>query len=86
MSYKSVQRWRKKILLTGTESVIDATKLGRPVTVTCKTNVSKVREIIETDGRYIIRNIAKGVGISLSQMHLILKRRKIPVEWIPHIY
>ena len=39
-------------------SVKDAAKYGRPVTVTGKTTVSKVREIIESDGRYTIRDIA----------------------------
>ena len=51
VSYETVRRWRKKFL-TGTESVKDAAKSGRPVTVTGKANVSKVREIIESDGRY----------------------------------
>ena len=34
-----------------------------------RVNVSKVREIIESDGRYTIRDIAKAVGISLSRVH-----------------
>ena len=49
-------------------------KSGRPVTATGKINVSKVREIIENDGRYTIRAISKPVGISLSRVHFILKR------------
>jgi hypothetical protein len=36
-------------------------KFDRPVTVTGRTNVSEVREIIESDGRYMIRDIAKAV-------------------------
>ena len=67
-----VRSWRQKFL-TGTESVKDAAKSGQPVTVTGKNNVSKVKAIIESDGRYMIRNIAKAVGISLSQVHFILK-------------
>ena len=44
-------------ILTGTESVKDAAKSGRPVTVTGKTNVSKVKDRIESDGRYTTRDI-----------------------------
>ena len=55
-------------------SVKGATKSGRSVTATGKTNVSNVREIIENDGRYTIRDIVKAVGISLSSLHFILKR------------
>lgn len=54
-------RLRTKFL-TGTVSVKDAAKFGRPVTITGKANVSKAREIIESDGRYMIHNIAKAVG------------------------
>lgn len=36
------------------------------MTVTGKANVANVKKIIESDGRYTIRNIAKFVGISLS--------------------
>ncbi|XP_062582211.1 histone-lysine N-methyltransferase SETMAR-like [Saccostrea cucullata] len=88
VSYETVHRWRQKFL-TGTESVKDAAKSGRPVTVSGKRNVSKVKEIIESDGRYTVRDIAKAVGISLSRVHFILKRilkvRKISARWIPHI-
>ena len=41
ISYEIVRRWRKKFL-TGTESIKDAAKSGRPVTVTGKANISKV--------------------------------------------
>ena len=57
-----VRRWRKKFL-TGTESVKDAAKSGRPVTVTGKANVSKVKEMIQSGERYTIRDISKGVDI-----------------------
>ena len=72
IAYEIVRRCREKFQ-TGTESVKEATKSRRPVTATGKTNVSKVREIIETDVRYMIHDIAKAVGISLSRVHFILK-------------
>ena len=65
-----------------TESVKDATKSGLPVTIREKTKVSKVRKIIQSDGRCI----ARAVGISLSRVHFILKRslqvRKISATYI----
>lgn len=88
VSYETVRRWKKKFD-TGVESVKDAGKSGRPVTATGKSNVSKVRDMIETDGRHTIRDIARAVGISLSRTHFILKRilkvRKISARWIPHL-
>ena len=51
--------------------------------------MSQDREIIENDGRYTIRDIAKAAGISLSRVYFILKRilkvRKIFARWIPHL-
>lgn len=66
----------RKTILTGTESVKDAAKSGRPVIVkaTGSTNVSKVKVIFESDGRYRIRGFAKAVGILLLPVHFILKR------------
>jgi hypothetical protein len=54
-----------------TESVNNTAKSGRPVTVTGKTIVSKVGLIIDNDDRYSIHDIAKTVGISLSQVYFI---------------
>jgi hypothetical protein len=58
----------RKKFLTGIESVEDASCDSNS-----KTNVSNVREIIESDGRQRIRDIAKAVR-SLLLMHFILKR------------
>ena len=70
--YAAVRRWRKNFH-TFSEFVKETIKSGRPETATGKPNVSKVREILESDGRYIDRGIAKAVGISLSRVHFILK-------------
>ena len=52
-------------------------------------NVSKIKEIIEGDARFTVRDIARKVGISLSTVHLILKKhlkvRKISARWVPHL-
>ena len=53
----------------------DETKSDRPMVVTGKAIVSKIRKIIRSNGRYTICNISKAVGISLW----------ISVRWIPHI-
>ena len=71
----------------GTEFVKDVKNSGRPVNATGKANVSKVKEIIESDGRYTIRDIAKAICISLSLAQFIQKRilkvRQISTRWIP---
>ena len=50
--------------------------------------VSKIKEIIEGDAGFSVRDIARKVGISLSKVHLILKKhfkvRKIFARWVPH--
>ena len=47
------------------------------------------KEIIEGDARYTVRDIARKVGISLSTVHLILKKhlktRKISARLVPHL-
>ena len=51
--------------------------------------VSKIKEIIEGDARFTVCDIAQKVGISLSMVHLILKKhlkvRKISARWVPHL-
>ena len=36
--------------------------------------VSKIKEVIEGDARFIVHGIARKIGISLSTVHLILKK------------
>ena len=62
---------------------------GRPKSASCKEIVSKIKEIIEGDARFTVLDIARKVGISLSTVHLILKKhlkvRKISARWVPHL-
>ena len=71
------------------ESIKNAQKSGRPKFACRKEIVSKMKEIIEGDARFSIRDIARKVGISLSMVHLILKKhlkvRKIFARWVPHL-
>ena len=70
-------------------SIKNAPKSGRPKSASRKEIVSKIKEIIEGDARFTVRDIARKVGISLSTVHLILKKhlkvRKISARWVPHL-
>ena len=88
MSYDTVRRWKKKFE-SGVESIKNAPKSGRPKSASHKDIVSKIKEIIEGDARFTVRDIARKVGISLSTVHLNLKKhlkvRKISATWVPHL-
>ena len=88
MSYDTVRSWKNKFE-SGVESIKNAPKSGRPKFASRKESVSKVKEIIEGDARFKVRDIARKVGISLSTVHLILKKhlkvRKIFARWVPHL-
>ena len=88
VSYDTVRRWKKKFE-SGVESIKNAPKWGRPKSASRKEIVSKIKEIIEGDARFTVRDIARKVGISLSTVHLILKKhlkvRKISARWVPHL-
>ena len=88
MSYDTVRR-SKKQFESGVESIKNAPKSGRPKSASRKEIVSKIKEIIEGDARFTIRDIARKVGISLSTVHLILKKhfkvRKISARWMPQL-
>ena len=83
VSYDTVRRWKKKFD-SGVESIKNA-----PKSASRKEIVSKIKEIIEGDARFTVRDIARKVGISLSTVHLILKKhlkvRKISARWVPHL-
>ena len=88
VSYDTVWQWKKKFE-SGVESIKNAPKLGRPKSASLKEIVSKIKEISEGDARFTVRDIARKVGISLSMVHLILKKhlkvRKISARWVPHL-
>ena len=54
-----------------------------------KKSFPKLKEIIEAEARFTVRDIARKVGISISTVHLILKKhlkvRKKSVRWVPHL-
>ena len=59
---------------SGVESIKNAPKSGRPKFASRKEIGSKIKEIIEGDARFTVSAIARNVGISLSIVHLILKK------------
>ena len=88
VSYDTVRSLKNKFE-SGVESIKNVPKSGRPKLVSRKETVSKIKEIIEGDARFTVRDIARKVGISLSTVHLILKKhlkvRKIFARWVPHL-
>ena len=88
VSYDTVRRWKKKFE-SGVESIKNAPKSGRPKSASRKEIVSKIKEIIERDARFTVRDIARKVGRSLPTVHLILKKhlkvRKISARWVPNL-
>ena len=88
VSYDPVRRWKKKFE-SGVESIKNAPKSGRPKSASRKEIVSKIKEILEGDARFTVRDIARKEGISLSTVHLILRKhlkvRKISARWVPHL-
>ena len=68
----TVRRWKKKFE-SGVESIKNAPKSGRPKSASRKEIVSKIKKIIG-DTRFTVRDIARKLGMSLSTVHLILKK------------
>ena len=73
MSYDTVRRWKNKFE-SGVDFTKAAPKSARPKFASPKEIVSKIKEIIEGDARFTVRDIARKVGISLSTVQLILKQ------------
>ena len=88
VSYDTVRSWKNKFE-SGVESIKNAPKSGRPKFASRKEIVSKIKGIIERDARFTVCDIARKVGISLSTVHLILKKhlkvQKIFARWVLHL-
>jgi len=88
VSYDTVRQWKKKFD-SGVECIKNAPKSGNGKSASCEENISKIKEIIEGDARFTVRDIARKVGISLSTVHFILKNhlkvRQISARWVPHL-
>ena len=62
VSCDTVWRWKKKFE-SGVESIKNAPKSGRSNSASRKEIVSKIKEIIEGDARFTVRDIAREVGM-----------------------
>jgi hypothetical protein len=66
----------------------DAAHTGRLATTT-KHNIELIRQILEKDARYTVRQLAIMAGLSLARIHCILKKHlklgNINSRWIPHL-
>ena len=57
MSYDTVRNWKNKFE-SGVKSIKNVLKSGRPKFASRKEIVSKIKEIIEGDARFTVRDIA----------------------------
>ena len=89
VSYSTVTRWVKKFKM-GLEGVKDATKPGRSHNAATNNVIQKkVLEVVDSDARLTVREIAQKVGVSPATTIRILKRElkmtRISARWIPHL-
>ncbi|XP_062583452.1 uncharacterized protein LOC134245195 [Saccostrea cucullata] len=87
-SYRTVSRRLKKFK-DGRETVKDDVRSGRPKTVSNAKYLLKIKDLVEKEGRYTVKVLARIVGISIGAVHEILTidlgYRKISARWIPHL-
>lgn len=87
-SLKTIRKWSNKFKRGGT-STKDASRSGRPKTATSEEIVRKVQEVVLSDRRLKVREIADASGISVGRTHYILQKvlgmRKLSARWVPRL-
>ena len=73
MSHRTVCRLVAKFS-TGQQQLKDAARPGCPATTTTKVNIEKIRNILKTDTRFTVRQLAQMTNLSLARVHGILKK------------
>lgn len=72
----------------GRNEVEKKTSPGRPTEATNCENITKVRQILETDRRLTCDEVAREVGISHGSVYTILtgklNMRRVAARWVPH--
>jgi transposase len=85
LSRKAVNNW-VETFSQGRSKVADDVRSGRPVEITTEATVQLVEELIRTDWRITIDNVATALGCSrglaYSIMHDHLKFRKVCAQWV----
>ena len=88
VSYATITRWVKKFK-SGCDSINNAPKSGRPCSATSNNMVKKVCDVVKSEARLTVNQIADIVGISVASVFRIIKRnlkmRRITARWIPHL-
>lgn len=88
MSKAQVSRWHKEFK-DGRETVEDKDRSGRPSTSSSDENVSKVKELLESDHRLSLRLIAEELNMCKSTVHNIvtenLNMRKVCAKLVPKV-
>ena len=72
-SHRTVCRWVAK-LSAGQQQLKDVARPGRPATTTIKCNIEKIRNILKTDARFTVRQLARMTKLSLARLRAILKK------------
>ena len=85
-SYATVKNWVAQYKL-GDFSTCDATRPGRPKTVTTSQIIDEILELILEDGWILAKSIAEQLGFSCewvgSSIHEDLDMRKLSAKWVP---
>lgn len=88
LSYVQVSRWVKKFK-EGQEGVDDDLRSGRPTTSQTDENVTRVRDLLNSDRRMSVRLLADTVNIPKSVVHRIvtdeLNMRKVCAKLVPKL-
>ena len=86
MSYMTICRWVARFTSVH-QQLKDAAHRGRPAITTTKHNIERIRQILEKDARYAVRQLARMTSLSLARIHCILKKhlqlRKNNARWRP---
>ncbi len=88
MSQTRIQVWHK-CFKEGQTSFKDGAHTGRPRTARTRTNIQKVRQLLDTDKRQTVRGMADELHLSKTSVHKILKKdlnlSKIAPKLIPKL-
>lgn len=87
-SYTTVKKWVAEFK-RGRESIEDDPRSGRPMTSTTEENIGKICDLILTDRRLTIREIADTIGISYERTQNIIVNElgfsKVSARWVPRL-
>ena len=87
LSYSQVTRWVSEFK-NGRESVEDAHRAGRNVTVNDDYHAEQLNKLLKSDRRITCEEMAHELDISVGSVHSILrnrlKMRKVSARWVPH--